>query len=109
MRIESQIDVITNSSTEVFIAYSDCDIKSLRTIVSKFIDLIGLPKEANEYITIKRKEMSPFGDYGGTLRDDESDNYVVEFKHSRYDEKLSQLMDLLREWEYAGEMRAYYC
>lgn len=52
-KIQSVSDLITNSSTEVFVVYSENNIKSIKTLVDSILSLIDPSKTFDDYFTIE--------------------------------------------------------
>lgn len=52
MKIQSISDLITNSSTEVFVVYDESNIKSIKELVNAILSLSGTDKTFDDYFEI---------------------------------------------------------
>ena len=80
LRIHSFIDIITNSSTEIFVQANDETIKNIKLLVDNILKIGGSSLRCDDIFTmsIKEERYAPGDDYyeGEEEIDDEDNEYV---------------------------------
>ena len=68
INIHSFIDIITNSSTEIFIQATEQTVKNLKSLIDSILAIGGSTLKCNDVFEMKLKKDNPYDDY-----DDEDD------------------------------------
>ena len=87
IKIQSFVDIITNSSTTVFVTATEYTIKYLKMLVNAFLESIGSELTADEIFDFKL-------DY---------ENLLITPKDEKYSNVAKLLENVVRSWDLEGE------
>ena len=80
LKIHSFIDIITNSSTEIFIQATDKTIKNIKQLINSILTIGGSKMTSDDMFEISLKAENPYGDEYEEIEEDDddySDSYDV--------------------------------
>ncbi len=80
LKVHSFIDIITNSSTEIFIQATDKTIRNIKQLIDTILIIGGSNMKCDDIFDMKLKSQNPYGeDYEEIEEDDDyySDSYDV--------------------------------
>ena len=117
IRIHSFVDIITNSSTEIFVQANEETIKNIKALINNILTIGGSALRCDDIfiMTLKSEKYSPYSDYDDDeeLDEDYEDdytwtNYLIETKpliDSKEAELASKIIDNLSNL-FEGEERS---
>ena len=103
VKVHSVIDLITNSSTEMFVDYSD-SIDHIKELVDEILELQGSPLTCDDIFDLKIVSQYAEEDYEGSLEED-----PTELEFTVKNDKYQRLARLIKKVLDSGELNEYLC